>query len=342
MSAPMYLQDFSSGAGARSAPRSHIGTDAPSMDLSGTWRFRLHPVAKPGIESWAPDFDDSDWDELPVPSHWVLHGDGTYGLPIYTNVQYPFPVEPPYPPRENPTGDHRRTFTLDDAAWTDAERVLLRFDGVESVYRVWLNGIEVGVGKASRLVQEFDVTPALRSGENQLTVRVHQWSDASYLEDQDQWWLPGIFREVTLLARPAGSLDDVWVQADFNHETGAGTITVEVDAAAAAFPLTLKIAELGVNETWATRTDMAPVVVDKVAPWSAEAPNLVDVVLTSQGESVQLRTGFRTVRIVGDTFTVNGEQIIFRGVNRHEIEATRGRVFNREHAREDLLIKVGS
>jgi beta-galactosidase len=100
---------------------------------------------------------------LPVPSHWVLQADGAYGRPIYTNVQYPFPIDPPYVPDENPTADHRREFAL--PGW-EVERVLLRFDGAESVYRIWLNGLEVGVGKGSRLVQEFDVTELVRPGRN--------------------------------------------------------------------------------------------------------------------------------------------------------------------------------
>ena len=103
-------------------------------------------------------------------------------------------------------------FELPD--WS-SERVLLRFDGVESIYRVWLNGIEIGVGKGSRLVQEFDITDVARSGRNVIFVRVHQWSSMSYLEDQDQWWLPGIFRDVTVLSRPYGSVDDLWLRTEY-------------------------------------------------------------------------------------------------------------------------------
>ena len=120
-------------------------------------------------------------------------------------------------PDENPTGDHRRDFEL--PGW-DVERILLRFDGAESLYRVWLNGEEVGIGTGSRLVQEFDVTGLVRPGRNVIMVRVHQWSPGSYLEDQDQWWLPGIFRDITLLGRPRGAVDDVWLRtryADGRH-----------------------------------------------------------------------------------------------------------------------------
>ena len=222
-----YVEDFSPGSGRRTPARSRLHSDAPTLSLNGTWRFRLlgsHHDADDAVVQ--PEFDDSDWDDLEVPSHWVLAGDGTYGAPIYTNVVYPFPVDPPYVPDENPTGEYRRGFDLPD--W-DLPRMLLRFDGVESVYRVWLNGSEVGVGKGSRLAQEFDVSELLRPGRNVIMVRVHQWSSMSYLEDQDQWWLPGIFREVTLLGRPAGSLEDVWLRTAYDR-TAPGSIEPELCA----------------------------------------------------------------------------------------------------------------
>ncbi|BAS10359.1 beta-galactosidase [Arthrobacter sp. Hiyo4] len=203
-------------------------------------------------------FDDSSWDEIAVPAHWVLEGDGRYGRPIYTNVRFPFPTDAPHVPDENPTGDYRRAFELPEA-WTEAERILLRFDGVESRYKVWVNGIQIGVGVGSRLAQEFDVTDVVRPGSNVLAVRVHQWSASSYVEDQDQWWLPGIFRDVTLQARPAGGIDDVWLRASFSGSggSGAGTIDPEITATGDAFPVTLSVPELGVDVTWTSAADVA-------------------------------------------------------------------------------------
>src|SRR3954447_3592467 len=180
-------------------PRAFLRSDAPALSLAGEWRFRLSPRADAPVDFVAPDFDDTAWDRLPVPSHWQFHG---YGGPAYTNVVFPFPVEPPFVPDANPTGDHRRTFTV-PAAWSGV-RAVLRFEGVDSCLRAWLNGVELGVSMGSRLPTEFDVGEILRPGEdNVLAVRVHQWSAGSYLEDQDMWWLSGIFRSVTLLARPA-------------------------------------------------------------------------------------------------------------------------------------------
>ncbi|MEJ5946966.1 glycoside hydrolase family 2 TIM barrel-domain containing protein, partial [Pseudokineococcus basanitobsidens] len=343
---PAHLEDPAPGSGRRCAPRARVRTDAPELDLSGTWAFRLWPTAAGGGEDDGalaalsePGTDVGAWDEIPVPSHWVLHGDGAWGRPWYTNVQYPFPVDPPHVPTENPTADHRRTFEVpDEAAWTGAARHLLRLDGVESAWRAWLNGVEVGTGTGSRLAQELDVTGLVRAGENALLLRVHQWSAASYLEDQDQWWLPGVFREVSLLARPAGSLDDVSLLAEYDHRAGAGRLDVRVDAADDAFPVVLRVPELGVEQTWASAAEVAPVDVAAVEPWSAEVPRLHDVEVASRGETVSLRAGFRTVRVEGDRFLVNGRRVVFRGVNRHEIAADRGRVFDEAHAREDLAL----
>jgi len=142
------------------APRAALHSDAPSIDLSGAWRFRLSPTATTGDDFWAVDYDDSGWDALPVPSSWPMHG---YGQPAYTNITYPFPVDPPHVPTENPTGDHRRVVEV-PADWA-GQRVLLRFEGVDSHGRVWVNGAEVGSTQGSRLTHEFDVTAHLRPGE---------------------------------------------------------------------------------------------------------------------------------------------------------------------------------
>ncbi len=329
-----YVDDFTPGSGKRTPARSWLHSDAPTLSLNGTWRFRLlgsHRGADDAVVE--PDFDDGDWDDLEVPSHWVLTGDGTYGAPIYTNVVYPFPIDPPFVPDVNPTGEYRRDFDLPD--W-GLPRILLRFDGVESVYRVWLNGFEVGVGKGSRLVQEFDVTELLRPGRNVIMVRVHQWSSMSYLEDQDQWWLPGIFRDVTLLGRPAGELEDVWLRTSYD-EDGTGRIDPELRAPA-GFPITIAIPELGVQHTFARADDVTAFDVGPVDPWSAEQPRLYDATVAATGEETQLRLGFRTVSIDGDVFRVNGRQVIFRGMNRHETHPLRGRAFDEDHARADLIM----
>src|SRR5438552_458473 len=172
-----WFEEPSPGRGLRPA-RADVASDAPRLSLAGPWRFRYAERADLPLDFVAPGYDDASWDVLPVPSHWQLHG---YGAPAYTNVVYPFPVDPPHVPDENPTGDHRRAFTLPDGFLAGGARAVLRFEGVDSAFAVWLNGIEVGRATGSRLPAEFDVTDALRpggdtGGDNVLTVRVHQWS----------------------------------------------------------------------------------------------------------------------------------------------------------------------
>ncbi|WP_416428436.1 glycoside hydrolase family 2 TIM barrel-domain containing protein [Paenarthrobacter nicotinovorans] len=343
-----YITDPGPGTGNRLPARSWLHSDAPALSLNGQWRFRLLPGAPgtPGGRGVLPageavegvaaeDLDDSGWDRIPVPAHWVLEGDGAYGRPIYTNVQFPFPTDAPHVPDENPTGDYRRTFEL-PSDWNTADRTVLRFDGVESRYKVWLNGTEIGVGTGSRLAQEFDITDTVRAGLNVIAVRVHQWSASSYIEDQDQWWMPGIFRDVTLQARPRKGLDDVWLRTSFT--AGAGIIDPEITASEAAYPVRLSVPELDVDVVWNSAADVAPVAVPAVEPWSAEVPRLYNATVASEGETVSLRLGFRTVEIRGDRFLVNGRRVVFHGVNRHETHPDRGRVFDEDFARADLAM----
>lgn len=309
----MELADLAPGSG-HLAPRAALRSDAPSLDLNGTWRFRLSPTADVPADFAEPGYDDSGWDELPVPSHWPLHG---HGAPAYTNVCYPFPVDPPHVPSDNPTGDHRRAFDL-PAGWTGGR---LRFEGVDSCARVWLNGHELGFSTGSRLPVEFDAGPYLRPGRNVLAVRVHQWSAASYLEDQDMWWLPGIFRDVTLTRSTA----EVFVRA--SYAGGRGTLSFDADGGRLSLP------ELGIDGL----APGTPVTVD-VEPWSADTPRLYDAVVTFPGETVRLRVGFRTISIENGVLLANGRPLLLKGVNRHEFHPEHGRAVPLETMREDVLL----
>ncbi len=319
-----YLDDVSPGYGAL-PPRAAFPSDAPSLSLNGDWRFHLSPSlteAPSGIEQ--DGFDDSSWSTLAVPANWQMHG---FGKPAYTNVQYPFPVDPPYVPSDNPTGDYRLTFDL-PATWL-TQPAVLRFDGIDSCGRIWLNGTELGVTRGSRLPSEFDVGSLLRERGNVLAVRVHQWSSGSYLEDQDMWWLSGIFRDVTLLARPTGGINDYWLRADYDHTTGRGYLRVEVDG-----PTWLSIPELGILRA---STD-SPIDAGLVEPWTAETPRLYEGYLASDHERVPLRIGFRTVTIEDGQLKVNGKRILLKGVNRHEHHPDLGRAVPFETALADVLM----
>ena len=321
---PAYLVDFARPVGTL-APRATLRSDAPTLDLSGTWRFRLSPTVAEAADFWAVDHPEDDgWTDLPVPSSWPMHG---HGRPAYTNQAFPFPIDPPFVPDENPTGDHRLRF--DGPADWAGRRVVLRFDGVDSCARVWLNGVELGVTAGSRLPAEFDVTDQLRPGaENVLAVRVHQWSAGSYLEDQDMWWLPGIFREVTLRVRPESGIDDAFVHADFDHLTGTGRLRVETTAGAR-----LSVPALGVDDVL---VDGGTIEIPDVQPWTAETPVRYDATLSTATETVSLHIGFRTIAIVDGILTVNGRRVQLHGVNRHEFHPDLGRVVPPEVVRAEL------
>jgi len=311
------------------APRARLVGDAPEVDLNGPWRFSWSPTvaqAVPDVES--PDLDDSGWDELVVPSNWQFNG---YGKPWYTNVVFPFPIEPPNVPTANPTGSYRRHVQV-DAAWLDAAaqggRILLRFDGVDSMAVVWVNGIRVGRIVGSRLPAEFDVTAHLVAGDNLVTVVVTQWSAGSYVEDQDMWWLTGIFRDASLLLLPSGYPADVVVHADLDPASGHGALQVDSDVAG-----TVRIDELGVTGRTGEGLD-----VGQVGPWTAETPRLYDLVVSTDAGSVTTKVGFRRVEIVDGVFRVNGNRVLLRGVNRHEFHPERGRALNHDDMLADVLI----
>ncbi|MFI5937486.1 glycoside hydrolase family 2 TIM barrel-domain containing protein [Actinoplanes sp. NPDC051494] len=287
-------------------PRAHLHSDAPRQSLDGTWQVR----------------QGSGWAPIQVPGHLALQG---FGSPVYANADYPFPMDPPYPPDDNPVHDHRLEFAA--SAEVLAHPSLLRFEGVDGAATVWLNDVELGTIRGSRLTHEFATTGILRPGTNVLDVRLAQWSAHSYLEDQDMWWMPGIFRGVTLLARPTGGIDDVFVHAGYDNGTG----TLRVDTTSAAV---ISIPELGLH-------DITPGVdhhLPSVRPWTAETPTLYDAQVRTDAETVHLRVGFRTVHVDGRTLKLNGAPLLFRGVNRHEHDPYKGRAVDLETARAELLL----
>ncbi|GGN95551.1 beta-galactosidase [Streptomyces albiflavescens] len=319
-----YVENVSPGSGALPPRAWYASSDSTSLSLNGNWCFRLSATADAEDDSFAEEgYDAGDWAEVSVPGHWVLQG---HGAPIYTNHLYPFPVDPPRVPTENPTGDHLRFFDL-PSDWPSDGGVVLRFDGVESCARVWLNGTDIGEFKGSRLPHEFAVGHLLKPSGNVLAVRVHQWSAGSYLEDQDQWWLPGIFRDVTLLHRPAGGVLDFFVHASYDHVTGEGTLRVDSDVDGRVTLPALDI-DVATGETATVA----------VRPWTAEVPHLYDGVLATEGERVPLRIGFRTVELADGLIKVNGKAVLFKGVNRHEWHPEKGRALDLETMREDVLL----
>ena len=346
------LPSYAPGAGALLPPRAHLADDPGVLSLDGTWSFVYHctdPTPWANVEEpWDEPAVSDDADTIDVPSHWVLRGNGRYGRPAYTNVDFPFPVDPPYPPEANPVGDYHRTFEMPDG-WED-DLVALRFDGVESQASVWVNGVWVGMARGSRLAHEFDITDRVRLGENTITVRVHQFSPGSYLEDQDQWWLPGIFRSVSLRRLAPGSIEDLWIDTDY--EAGVGYATVEarvLGAREASLVGRLAIDGLGTyllalekGDDGRYRSDRLQV--GDVRPWNPEDPALYEAhVSINGGDGLvdgdrRLRIGFRRVSIKDGILTANGKPLRLNGVNRHEVRADEGRVFDEGWVRADLAL----
>ena len=330
---PHPLDDVAPAPGSL-PPSATVRTDARVISLDGQWRFRWSPTAAAapvGIES--TEVDDGEWGTIAVPSSFTMpvHDatvGGPHGAPAYTNVKYPFPVDPPFPPDANPVGDHRLRFALESVP----ERAHLRFEGVEGAGDVWLNDTFVGSTRGSRLPTVIDVS-GLLGAENLIVVRVHTFSAASYVEDQDEWWNPGIIRSVTLRERPELAIDDVHVVAGWG--VNGASLRVDVSAASDA-PIAIELVELGL-----TVTPGIEVAVPDARPWSAESPQLYTLRVSTGtteagGETVETRIGFRTVAIVDGIFTVNGAPVQLRGVNRHEHHPDFGRAVPYETLVRDL------
>lgn len=326
--------------------------------LNGQWRFNLldRPEHTPeGFES--PGYDDSAWDEIRVPGNWQVQG---HGNPHYTNADYPFPADPPYVPDENPTGCYRRTFTV-PSGWKGRQHFLL-FEGVDSCFDVWVNGKHVGLSKGSRVQAEFDVTDVITEGENSVAVRVIQWSDGSYLEDQDMWWLSGIFRDVTLWSAPAVHVRDFRVRTHLDKTYENATLQVRTSlrnysAKKQAATVEAELLDARGNTVLDNPLSSSVTLVKgkekdvsfsakivNPAKWSAENPALYTLLLTVKDntsetlEVIPCTVGFRQVERVNDRILINGKPILIKGVNRHECHPTLGRAVSVESMILDILL----
>lgn len=305
------------------------------QSLNGTWKFRLAPSP-----FHAPDWnlvDPASWkDSVRVPGMWQLQG---HGKPHYLNFDYPFQVNPPRVPLMNETGCYWREFEL-PSSW---DQVRLRFEGVDSSFHVWINGQEVGYSQGSRNASEFDITDYVsRQGtKNTIGVRVYKYCDGTYIEDQDQWWLSGIFREVRLLGFPRDSITDFAVVTKLGATLTDATLEVKARTQGSVPIVKMRLLDAAGHLVEEVDGDPAHPLVAHVSScnlWSAETPYLYTLLLSFGGHVISQRVGFREITVDGATFLVNRKPIKLYGVNRHEHHPLSGRTVPLDFMKADLVL----
>ncbi len=342
------------------------------LSLNGQWKFNWvqNPNHKPK-DFYTNQFDDSKWVNFPVPANWELNG---YGLPIYVNQPYEFAghakrgaqLNPPFdiPADNNPVGSYRKKVTI-PADW-DGRQIFIHLGAVKSAFFIWVNGRYVGYSEDSKLAAEFDITQYAKPGENLVALQVYRWSDASYLECQDMWRISGIEREVYLYATPKLDIRDFKVQSNLLNDYTDGNFQLDVEVnsykidakAYHSRPDTFSVeatlvdanGKIVFTEASGVHTVLGMYksnvsfakIIPAVKAWSAEIPNLYTLYITLKDRDgavlqvVPVRVGFRSVEIKGRDFLVNGKRVFFKGVNRHEHNATKGHVVSKEDMHKDM------
>ncbi len=330
------------------------------LSMEGMWRFcfaKDHNDAPEGF--WKPGYDDSQWVDFPVPGLFEMNG---YGDRIYRNIGYAwstqFASNPPYvEEKNNYTGSYRRTFRVPDA-WKDGE-VIFYVGSATSNLKVWVNGQFVGYSEDSKVAAEFNVTKYLKPGENTIAMQVMRWCDGSYLEDQDFWRFTGIAREVFLYSRPRRHVEDIYVTTQ--REAGSDNWSLDVQVRTggkAGAPIRFFLAPFtdALAGSVADEKELfpegasSPVTVDRngvghlrctvLSPqcWSAETPALYRLLVQAGEEMVPLRVGFREVKVEDRQLKVNGQPILIKGVNRHELSPTGGYCVTPEEMKNDIRV----
>lgn len=338
-------------------------TDSPFYyDLNGKWTFAFSPNPEArNRDFYRVDYDHDQWEQITVPGHWQLQG---FDYPQYTNTVYPWvekdDIAAPFAPTEyNPVGQYVRYFELPET-W-QGDPVYLHFGGVESAFYVWLNGDLVGYSEDSFTPAEFDLTPYLTHGRNKLAVEVYRWSDASWLEDQDFWRLSGIFRDVYLYRTPQIHINDFFVRTDLDQDYRDAILHVQVDLlnyygrdTSTEFQAFLydadrkQVLPTPIKKTIALNDEQVSfdlkTELENPLKWSAEQPNLYTLVLCLYDQAGQLieaescRVGFRKFELKDGLMKLNGERIVFKGVNRHEFAADKGRAVTYQDMVADIRL----
>ncbi|WP_454930974.1 glycoside hydrolase family 2 TIM barrel-domain containing protein [Actinomyces israelii] len=322
-------------------PRARERSDRVHL-LSGRWSFAYHPSIHELTEPfWGRDMPLEGMESVPVPSSWQHLG---YDRHQYTNVRYPIPLDPPRVPQDNPCGVYLRDF--EHTAVLEAPRTHLVFEGVDSCFYVWLNGVYVGYSQVSHATSEFDVTDVVEPGTNRLAVLVLKWCDGTYLEDQDKFRTSGIFRDVYLLSRPRAALADYVTTTSLSP--GAAAVTVRASFRGGFAPTSLRLHDadgvLVADGAFAPAADgselthCAVLHVPDPHPWTPEDPYLYTLTMATDHEAITDRVGLREVNVVDAVLRLNGRPLTLRGVNRHDSDPVTGPAIGLEHMERDLAL----
>ncbi|MGL4677265.1 MAG: beta-galactosidase subunit alpha [Brevinema sp.] len=323
------------------------------MLLSGKWSFNFYRnpflVPKEFVHSLQEDFST-----INVPSMWQLEG---YGNLQYTDEGFPFPIDVPFVPTDNPTGAYQRVFTL-NKNWIN-QQVIIKFDGVETYFEVYINGNYVGFNKGSRLTAEFDISSFVQEGENLVSVKVLQWADSTYIEDQDMWWMAGIFRDVYLIGKPLVHIQDYFIKTHFDENYQDALLDISVDIQNLSGSIITQYSlqySLYDKDKLVCKDLVSNVSVDKMQTlhitqkvnkphqWTAETPYLYDLVfelIDHKGnivETVPQRVGFRDIKIREGLFYINGQYLKLHGVNRHDNDHLSGRAVSLKRMTQDIIL----
>lgn len=324
--------------------------------LNGDWKFHWskNPSERP-TNFFEEGYNISDWDTIPVPGDWQMYG---YDYPIYVNIKYPFPVDPPHVPHDfNPVGSYKTSFVIPDS-WS-GQQIFLHLGAVKSAFYCWVNGEKVGYSEGSKTPAEFNITPYIKNGDNTLSLEVYRWSDGSYLEDQDFWRMSGIERDVYLVATPAVRIRDFFVKAGLDSIYQNGTLDVEVEVLnhdnkkVKDHLLEIKLYDQNNKEIYGyyeeinlgkeeAKTYNFGSEIRNVLKWSAEHPNLYTLTMQLSDDDGQLlqstgtRVGFRSVEVKDGQLLVNGQPVLLKGVNRHEHDGKTGHVISKEGMLKDI------
>lgn len=314
--------------------------------LNGEWKFRyFESIYEVKEEFYKEDFDTGSFDIIPVPGVWQNYG---YDSHQYTNIRYPFPFDPPFVPADNPCGAYSTEFFFQRDK--NAPNTYLNFEGVDSCFYVWMNGIYIGYSQVSHSTSEFDVTEYLKEGKNRLSVLVLKWCDGSYMEDQDKFRMSGIFRDVYLMKRPEQAVFDYFVRTKISGDHAYAEIKLNYfrDVIPTEFTICDEegtIAAYGRIEGEGAPLEagdgyQAAIRLEIANPhlWNPEKPYLYTLVIETENETITDRIGIREIHIAGNTVFFNGKAIKFRGVNRHDSDPVTGAAISIPQMEEDLIL----